>query len=474
MLVASDKLKIAIDSDERYITPTVKIYFDGPDQEPMIFSEDDIIDINIVEEIANETDTPIGNVCSNELNLELLNKNHIFTLTNKDSILSGKILPNVKCEVLFNVYVDDMNFETIKMGTFYLEDCKSSSNTLSTIITAYDRLYGLYDLTAPDIPIQHNIRVNDLFGLFFNKLGLSKNKDYIIDDSLSSIINIAWLEDSKVGNCIKSLSTSCACIVYVNRNNQIVVKDQLKLNKYDYVLSEDTQISDIVNVPAYNEMCSSVELEYNIPSVNNDMVEVLNISEFTLQPGINKLSNLKFSKSPVQNITGIEVIQGSNVFIYDYLVNANSMDLELNNMQGQEQTVSIKVYGITIDLTTAYIIKKDDELVNTIGERPMHVTSYLLQDNNISQEYTNVLLSMVTNFGSTMDIALRGNPLIEIADIINISAPTYSIVESVIPIKNTYSLSDGLSATMLCIKAENRTYTDIVFVSPGMIIESKR
>lgn len=475
MLVASDKLKKALDSDERYITPTVKIYFDGPNKDPMIFSDDHVIDIEIIEELANETDNPIGNVCSNELNLELLNINNMFTLTNKNSILANKIIPNVKCEVEFNVFIsEDNDVEIIKMGTFFLEDCKSSSATMSATITAYDRLYSLNDLDVPDIPIQHNITVKELFELFFNRLGLVKNKDYIIDNSLSTIINTAWFESTTVGECIKLLSTSCACLVYVDRNNKIVVRDQLKLTVHDYSLSEENQIYNIVNVPAYNEMSSSVELEYMIPSVSDEITELLNVSDLTLSPGITEFKNLKFSKYPVLTVMGIEIINGSKVSVIDYNINANSMDILIQNLSGQEQNINLKADGKVINTTTAYVRKRNESMVDLIGERPLKVSSYLLQNNSVLQEYTNILLSMIATFGNTIDIELRGNPLIEIADIIDLYAPSYNIEESVIPIKNTYRISDGLSSTMLCIKSNTRKYKDTVFISPGLVIESER
>ena len=111
-------------------------------------------------------------------------------MTNKNSELYGKILPGVKCEVLFNVYTDinEEKYETVKMGTYYLEDCKASSTSMSAVITAYDRLYSMYELDSPDISVQHDVSVKDLFKLFFSELGLVEYEDYLIDNTLSSII----------------------------------------------------------------------------------------------------------------------------------------------------------------------------------------------------------------------------------------------------------------------------------------------
>ena len=104
----------------------------------------------------------------------------------------------------------------------------------------------------------------------------------------------------------------------------------------------------------------------------------------------------------------------------------------------------------------------------------MKVNSYLLQDNNISHEYANTLLSLVTNYGSSIEIELRGNPLIEIADVIEVNSSTYNICEKVIPIRTTYNIKDGLTGSMLCVKADSRSHSDTVFISPGLVINSNR
>ena len=332
----------------------------------------------------------------------------------------------------------------------------------------------MYELDAPDISVQHNITVKDLFRLFFNNLGLVEHKDYLIDETLSSTIKMAWFESGTVGDCIKSLSTSCACLVYVNRHNQIVVKDQLKLSSYDVVLSDNDQIYDIRNVPSYQEMRSVVELEYNIPSVDNSPTELLSITDLTLQPGLNEFKKLEFSKSPVALISGIQINKGSAVIITDYTINAHSIDITIQNNRGQEQTVDISIFGNVINSTKSSIIKKDLELLDVVGNRPLKLNSYLLQSNNTSQEYVDVLLSLVTNFGSNIEMEVRGNPLIEITDVINISAPSYNIVEKVRPIKVTYSMREGLSGTMLCVKSDSRSHSDTVFISPGLIVTSNR
>ena len=372
MLRASEQLIQALNSDTRYITPTVKLYFNGNDKPPMILSDDDIVDLDILEELANETDNPIGNVCSNELTLEILNSNQIFTLTNKNSELYGKILPGVKCEVLFNVYTDinEEKYETVKMGTYYLEDCKASSTSMSAVITAYDRLYSMYELDSPDISVQHDVSVKDLFKLFFSELGLVEYEDYLIDNTLSSIIKKAWFEPTNIGSCIKSLSTSCACLVYVNRDNKIVVKDQLNLTSYDVVLSDNEQVYDIKNVPSYNEIRSSVELEYNIPSINTTTSELLNITDLVIRPGSNTFEKLKFTQTPVISVSGIQVINGRNIFIMDYEINSNSLNLIIQNNTNYEQVVNIIVHGNTITSTTSIPLGQNFEQIGKMLHIP--------------------------------------------------------------------------------------------------------
>lgn len=474
MIVVSDKVKELLASDTREIMPRVHIYFDGEDKDPRVFTHEDIVSLSILEETAAQGDLPLGSVCSSELSLSLYNQEQEFTLTNINSPLAGKLLPGVKCIVEALIFDEDELVQVIPMGTFYLEDYPASTGSLVVDLVGYDRLYQLFQMPSPLLPLYRNISLQRLFTLFFTSLGLTEGKDFVVSSRLSRVAPWAWVRGATVQECLKDLCASCTCLVFVNKHGRIEVLDQLETELCDYVLDEDKHLYQIDNVPNYTDMFTSVNMTYTIPGIANESSQILLLDELSLSPGRNTFPYIKYNTSPVGYITGVQLTGGNSITIEKVQGFTEGMSLEVNNNAGTTQTVQLIVFGQLLQTSLVTLTKTNDGLDTLLGTRTLQLSSHLVQDNNTAQEFAQLVLTMYSNFGNRLKLSLRGNPLLELSDTFRVRADSQNINSQVIPLRMEHTFDSGYSLNIDCILASSRKFVETIFISPGLVIEATR
>ena len=466
MIIVPKYVQDALNSDVRQLKPKIHMYINGNDKTPLVLYDDMIIDMDISEELTTGVDKIIGNVCSNELSFTLYNENDNFTITNEEGMYSSKMKTGIKIEVFICVKLPDNTFYDINMGVFYMDDMKTSSNTQSANITAYDRLYSILDKPIPIIPLLINKPIYSIYEELFDALGYVKNIDYKIDNTLSDIVDFGFLPDTTIGEALSSLSESCGAIVTVDRYNCIVVKNQLNLNNSNIELSADNQILEIENIPSISNSYSSVNIKSIRCNVKDSSEELLKLEDITLPPGITELKNMKLKNGPILYVTAIEVKHGFDVSVIDYTLNSYDVNLTLHNKSG-ESNVSITIWGICLDTVEQSFIKVNEDIDNN---KSMTINCALPRKQESLYEYADFLLQLGSGLSSSISLLVRGNPTITLLDIIDINTPNQYFNGKLMPIQCRYRFSDALECEILGIDASTRERKDYYYISPGMVM----
>lgn len=459
----------ALNRDVRQTMPKVNLYINGNDNDPLVLGEDDIVSWDVLEELASSTDKPIGNVCSNELTVELYNNNDRFTITNENSPYYDKMLPGVKIETFISVKLRDNSFYDIPMGVFYVEDWESSSNTSTAMLTSYDRLFSILDKPVPSIPLLLNKPIYMIYDELFKALGYKLNVDYKIDTTLSDIVDYGFLPNGTIGNALEVLGESCGALITVDRFNCIVVKNQLNLESSNVELSGDNQIISIENIPNFSNSYTNLLLNHIICTINDEPKELIKLDNITVDPGINKLTNLKFSEGPILYVSAIEIKGGHDVTVLDYDLKAYDADITINNKSG-ESTISIAVWGICLETIGKSFNKTNDELYEAIGDKLMTVNCAIPRRDNVLHEYAEFILALGSSLTNNIKIELRGNPTITLTDLVDIKTPNQYFNGKLMPTQCKYSYTDALSCELIGVDADTRKRKIGYFIGPGMII----
>lgn len=467
MIVVPKYVQDALNSHVRQIKPKIHMYIDGNDKLPLVLDDDIIVDMDILEELTSETDKLIGNVCSNELTFTLYNQDDNFTITNENGLYGGKMKSGMKIEVFICVKLPDGTFYDITMGIFYLDDFKTSSNTQTVSISAYDRLYSILDKPIPSVPLLINKPISSIYEELFESLGYVRNIDYKVDTTLSDIVEFGFLPDGTIGEALNSISESCGAIITVDRYDCIIVKNQLNLHKSDIELSDDNQIMEIENIPSISNSYSSVNIKSVRCILKESSEELLKMESVILPPGITELKNLKLQNGPIIYATAIEIKGGHDVSIVDYELNSYDVNLTLHNKSG-ESSVSIVIWGMCLDSIEQYFIKSTD---NSSNGKTMNVDCMLPRQQSSLHEYANFLLKLGSGLSSSIRLLIRGNPTITLLDIVNIVAPNKYFNGILMPTQCKYSFTDSLECELVGVDASTRDSKGYYYISPGMVIE---
>lgn len=466
MIVVPKYVQDALNSHVRQLKPKIHMYIDGNDKLPLVLTDDMIVDMDILEELTSETDKIIGNVCSNELSFTIYNYNDDFTITNEQGLYGNKMKPGIKVEVFICVKLPNNTFYDIDMGVFYVDDLKTSSNTQTAHITAYDRLYSILDKPIPSVPLLINKPVYSIYEELFDALGYVKNIDYKIDTTLSDVVEFGFLPDSNIGEALNSISESCGAIITVDRNDCIVVKNQLNLHKSDIELSDDNQIMEIENIPSISNSYSNVNIKSVRCTLKDSSEELLKLDSITLPPGITELNNLKLKNGPILYVTAIEIKGGHDVSIVDYKLNSYDVSLTLHNKSG-ESSISIVIWGLCLDMVEQSFIRSNTDI---LGGKTMTIDCALPRQQSSLYEYADFLLQLGSGLSSSIRLLIRGNPTITLLDIVNINTPNKYFNGALMPIQCKYSFSDALECELVGVDASTRERKDYYYISPGMII----
>jgi len=442
MLTVSNDYKTAVNADSRRWIPKIEVYFDGINQPPVIFNGDDIIDCTFLEEATAESDNPLGSVSANEVTISFNNSTRAFTPTNILSPYYGKLKPNVLVKPYLGLELPDTTYEYIPLGVFRTGDWGSPSGTVEATVTCFDKLYEIGDKEVPMLPVKQNTTIGELFVLLFNALGITS---YTVDESLNQVISIGWLSKGKVRDALQSLAVAGNCNVMADRYGAIRVQSNLSAGSSVVTFTDSNQIFSAENPQKYLDTYSVVKVNYKLPylKAKDTILRVENVSI----PNGGVTLQYEFSSGPIANVEKVK-INGVTSTISQVDYGAWDISIQISNA-GSAENVTVEVTGQAVaSITSAYTIQ-DDTAVAQFGIKEIPIDNDLIQSEVVAQAYATGLLSYVKDPLVNFTISCRGNPAVEVCDVITIQDDTDKIgTVDVIPIRINLNYDGALDCTI--------------------------
>lgn len=471
MLPVSDAYKLAIKDSGRHIVARAFAYFDGEKLPPVDLS-DRIAYIDLLEETQAESNYAIGSVSSNELDIRFSNDDRAFTQTNTESPFYGKIKPMVKIHVELGLEVSEDVYEYIDFGTYYTDDWYAPASSVEASVTCHDRLYYLGQQDTPSIRIQKNTTLYRLFELLFQALGLTSD-DYWIDPNLTMPIKLGWLPTGNVRSTLQKMSIAGQCWVICNRAGKVIVR---RIVSIDDPVSEQTSNNMIFGSESPQEtmkIISKVNVKCNTPAIG-DLTTVGQINDINVGGWSTlTLKDIAFANA-VGSVQVVKLRGAKNCKITDIECSSTRITLTIQNT-GDDEVVNIDIMGYAINTTSSTITVKDPKAVASIGERGVDIDSIFIQDPTVAKEVGLLYLHLGKNIGAHVTYASRGDPAIELFDVVTIDDPHDNLGRvDLLPIRCNYSYDGALSCTVTAIKTSALIIYDWVPISPGLSIYGPR
>lgn len=465
MIPVSDAYKSAINADVRNIKPRVLVYFDGDSQPPAEFNEDTVVDIHLLEETRAESDNPLGLVSANEITISFKNDDRAFTPTNQASPYYGKLRPNTLVRAYLNLETSADVLEYIPLGVFRTGDWSAPSGSVEATVTCYDKLYEIGQKDVPMLPVIADTTIYAIFEMLFQALGLTPS-DYEIDISLNQKIALGWLPKGKVRDVIQILAVAGNCTVTADRYARIRVRSNFVSGDPVAILTDNDQIITAENPQRYLDTYSAVKVNYKLPYLK-ESASLLKVESLAIPHGGITLQEIEFMTGPVASVDQVRLVGAKNATVGTVQFGAWSITVQITNT-GPDETVTLEVTGRAVDMITSIYTAEDSTAITAFGRKELRIDNEMIQSLDVARLYANSLLQYVRDPAVKFHLDIRGDPAIEVGDIVQIQNPTDKIgTVNVVPIRFNLDYDGALSAMMEARKPI--IPVDWVFGCPGLI-----
>lgn len=430
---------------------------------------EDIESLSILEEGSSDTDSPLGSVTSNEFSVGLRNDHRWLLPENTLSPFHHVLRPGAILKPYFGLKTGENFFECVPMGKFTTYDWAPSTEAWAAEVTGFDRLYVMAQDPPAKVPVIRNTTIAGLLRVIFQAYGLSPD-EYVIDRNLVQPIEYAWLPHGDLFEALRTISAAGNCSITVDRLDRIVVRSNYVEPEPVATMTGQKHVFGFANPHSYRSMYSGTKVVYKIPS-EGAVTQVLKLEGVTTPPGTMTLKDLGFSRGPVMRIHRYKVMQPSGVRVTSVVNGAWTCDIALYNGTQEDQTVDIEIYGTTIELVDAEFSLVNKQVEAMIGQRVLEVDNVLIQNLRVARMYGRSMLAYASDPGSTFKGEVRGNPALELFDIVEVSDPTTGMTEALVrPDKYSFNFDGGLRVVLEGRKPVEPKIP--VFLSTGQIIQA--
>lgn len=413
----------------------------------LMLEDFDIESFNILEEASSDTEIPLGSVTSNELSLSLRNDHKWFTPSNTKSPFSKLLKPGIIFKPYLGVKVAKEKYEFVPMGRFNTYDWAPPDVAINISVTAYDRLYQMAQEPIPKIPVMRDVTIAHLLRTVFAAYGLNSS-EYIIDSKLNQPIKMAWLPKGSLFSGLKTISAAGNCSITTDRNNRIIASSNFNAPEPVADIAGDKHISSLTNPHSYLATYSGVKVVYKIPR-QGSKTQVLKLEGLEVTPGVSNITDISFSSGPVIRVEKYRVLQDEDVRVTKLSNGAWTCDIEVINNTSETKTIDVEIHGTTVELVDAEFNVSDRSTIDLIGERPYEIDNPLIQSNTVAKTYGRSMLSYVIEPGSTYRGEIRGNPAIELFDVLKATNKADNMENVLIcPTRFSFNYDGGLSVSM--------------------------
>lgn len=442
MLNVSPSFKREIHGESRYTEAKIKLHL--LDGEVITLEDDDIIDLELLEELTSNEELPFGGVSSNEFVFSVENMDKKYTPANPASPYYGRIGPGVVVEGLIGLEVEPDVMEYVSLGIYTVSEWRAPSQGVEATVTAYDRLFDLREETVPMLRMTENTTVGELFNILFKSLGLLPN-EYFVDESIDYLVPYGFVPQGKVGDVLSSLSQAGMCTVITDRRNRIIVSSSVNSEASVDTWTDDDQIITIDNPEKFNSIYGKASIGIYAASVRRTNT-LTNISNIEIASGDTYFEKAEFSTTPVVNLEDVTVKNTAGVVLQELKYGTHQVSILLNNPTAKAQVVTLAMTGVYVAFTKRELLGLS---AKPLSKKQLDISNELIQTAEHAQALMNVLLPSITDPFALFELEVRGNPAVELGDVIKIEAPSVKIATTDIQIyRSTIRYDGSLEGTM--------------------------
>lgn len=422
----------------RYLEQKAIIYFSSSNMLE-ITRDNYLVTSSVLEEAhAQSGSAPFGGVTSNELSLELLNEGGIFSPTNNKSPYYGLMKKGIKIELFIRPVVESENedeqYEWDPLGVYYVTDWQAKVTGLIATVTANDKLYKAFSKDLTTLPISRNKTQKEFYEYIFDNLGLQGD----IDKTLNTMIRYAYI-DKSTKELLSILNMSALSDCFCKHDGTLKVQHLTNIPELRAVITDSDQILSADVEQSLDYSYDGVNLIYNLPQ-ESDIQCILSLKDMVIPAGISMRDNITLTGTPLLKLC-YSILYGIEAHTLSLTANPVSIDIQFDNPTSTEvPDCSLEIFGTTLVNNEVTIGKEADNC--------LIVNNLYIQDSDYARVVYNHLKAYILNLLPILELEVRGNPKLELGDIIQVDSDKYELHYTGLIIKQTFDYDGSLKSSI--------------------------
>lgn len=435
-----DPTELDYNNGDRIIQWKADIYFNGLNNEPLNVNHANyLMDADLLEEAFADGKSPFGNVTSNEITLTLLNENGIFSPTKEESPYYGKIKKGVPIH-LYCRPSDQSHVTWDELGWFYVTEWTATITGITASVTANDKLYNVFEMPMPKLPVTANKTFVAAYQEFFAALNTPVKIDAALRGSLKYFYNTFANKEF-----LAEISTGTQTYVFCDRDGTPKVYYSRTTQDVAHELTDTDQIKNIASKQSAILDYDGAEVVMNVPQESN-VNTLLSVKSLLVSAGNYTSANTSFSKTPVYKITAALLQGADEVFISDIKATCVDLVYSLKNSTGKEVTTELGIKGTYLDTVATYFSDNGDNLLS--------VDNIYIQTEAYAQEVLKLLRAYVFNKIPVLELEVRGNAKYKLGEKLHVSSAKYAVDFTGILIRQKLHYDGGMSGTLTILNSD--------------------
>lgn len=404
----------------------------------------DLVSLRLLEEReASQGSLPVGNISANEIIISFNNETKNFDADNDQSPLNNLLKPNRRIQVWLGADIEG-EVEYVPLGVFWSLDWDAPDDALEATVTARDRMELLRKGTYQSSQVQQNKSLYDLAEAVLQDAGLYSS-EYEIDTALQSIvIPYAWFSPMSHREALRIIAEAALAVAYANRDGKIKITCEESTIPDDaggtwfiqgtfpaettapniaYSIGPDDYFSPLRTPSRQSEVANEVLVTTQPlkPVVVSEEVYRSN-EPITIPSSSTKTVTVYYNSSPVIDAeadldsppAGVSI---DSVFYYGW---GAEVTIENTNVTDQEATIVINGKPLTVQNKERVMARDDDSVIDNGVLRYEFPENPLVQTLSQAQNIADSLLVSVKNPRRNIEMDWRGNPALELGDVISV------------------------------------------------------
>lgn len=426
-------------ANSRSLLFKIDIYFDGLSNTPTTVTKSDhLMSVSGLDETGAEDTNPLGAVSANEVDIVLFSQDGLFNPANTASTYYGKMKTKVPLRPY--IKVDDEEVDWAPLGVFYVTDWTAPKGGTTATISAADVMQLVFNRGSLSLPVAKQETMGDFCTRIFDHLGVAVT----VDESLTEILDYTYSVGT-VKETLQELTKAALAYCTTDMEGNIVFKP-FQVGDSVATLTDSDQIFDVEIKQSVIKTYDGVALTYYLHQLS-DQEELINITDMTVPADGLQVDPISFSNTPLWVLTSLKLLApGGTIGYTEAELTPDTLQLTLTNPQSSALSCDITAKGIYVETTSTLMSNNDDE-------NPLEVDNKYIQNATYALVYKEILERFVNNPIPTVTLTVRGNPLINVGDTVEVQSTRYKLTYKGVVLRHSYKYTGGLTSELTLLNA---------------------